>query len=69
MAMSIPEEKLGMALQEQTLRVGAGSGNMERGPEFSCGEWGILQTLKDPTTLKGPAVCIKSGRSWGGQFC
>ena len=51
MAMSIPEEKQDMVLQERTLRVGEGSGNMERGAEFSCEEWGILRDAQGSRSL------------------
>ena len=51
MAMSIPEEKLDMVLQERTLRVGEGSENMERGAEFSCEEWGILRDAQGSRNL------------------
>ena len=61
MAMSIPEEKLGMVLQERTLRVGAGSENMERGSEFPCEEWGILRDAQGSRRLSragGPGKAL-----------
>ena len=57
-----------MAPHEETVRVDASSEDMERGAEFSCGEWGIPCDAQGPRSLCQEREILAVGRSWGVKF-